>query len=152
VPARAPAPEHAAAIVRALDQAGWGVVVTGSAVERDLCHAVAGGVAEDRSGTTSYPQLAGLLAAAECVVVGNTGPAHLAAAVGTPVVSLFAPVVPARRWAPWRVPSIVLGDRQAACRDSRARTCPVPGHPCLSAVTPDEVVNAVTKLVQEAGR
>jgi ADP-heptose:LPS heptosyltransferase len=152
VPARAPGRDHAAAMVHALYEAGWSVVVTGSAGERDLCRSVAGGIAEDRSGTTSYPELASLLATAQCVVVGNTGPAHLAAAVGTPVVSLFAPVVPARRWAPWQVPSVVLGDQQAACRDSRARTCPVPGHPCLSTITPDEVVNAVTKLVQEAGR
>ena len=49
---------------------------------------------------TSLAELAGVLERAACVVVGNTGPAHLAAAVGTPVVSLFAPVVPAERWAP----------------------------------------------------
>ena len=152
VPARAPRPEHARAIVRALADSGWHVVVTGSAGERELCSFVADGVAEDRSGRTSYRELGSLLAAARCVVVGNTGPAHLAAAVGTPVVSLFAPVVPATRWAPWRVPSVLLGDQHAGCRDSRARSCPVPGHPCLSEITTDEVVNAVTKLTQEVVR
>lgn len=152
VPARAPRPEHARAIVRALHASGWSVVVTGSPAERELCSVIADGVAENRSGRTSYRELAALLAAARCVVVGNTGPAHLAAAVGTPVVSLFAPVVPAARWAPWRVPSVLLGDQHAGCRDSRARTCPVPGHPCLSEVTADEVVNAVTKLTQEVVR
>jgi ADP-heptose:LPS heptosyltransferase len=78
--------------------------------------------------------------------VGNTGPAHLAAAVGTPVVSLFSPVVPASRWAP-HGPHVVLGDQDAPCRDSRARECPVPGHPCLDRVTPDQVVTAVAELV-----
>ena len=91
-----------------------------------------------------------MLAGADAVVVGNTGPAHLAAAVGTPVVSLFAPVVPATRWAPYRVPTVLLGDQQAPCRDSRARTCPVPGHPCLDSVTPDDVVVAVDKLAVPA--
>ncbi|UNX56515.1 glycosyltransferase family 9 protein [Georgenia sp. TF02-10] len=93
------------------------------------------------------PELAAVLAGADAVVVGNTGPAHLAAAVGTPVVSLFSPVVPAERWAPWGVPTVLLGDQDAACRGSRARECPVPGHPCLTSVTPAEVVAAVRSLV-----
>jgi ADP-heptose:LPS heptosyltransferase len=80
------------------------------------------------------------------VVVGNTGPAHLAAAVGTPVVSLFAPTVPALRWAPYGVPRVLLGDQRAACRDTRATTCPVPGHPCLSSVSAGEVLTAVRTL------
>ncbi|EFV91906.1 glycosyl transferase family 9, partial [Dietzia cinnamea P4] len=79
----------------------------------------------------------------------NTGPAHLAAAVGTPVVSLFSPVVPASRWAPWGVPVRLLGDQHAPCRDTRARECPVDGHPCLTDVPPDEVVSAVTGLATE---
>ena len=73
-----------------------------------------------------------MLAGARAVVAVNTGPAHLAAAVGTPVVSLFAPVVAASAWAPYGVPVVVLGDQYAACVGTRARTCPVPGHPCLT--------------------
>jgi ADP-heptose:LPS heptosyltransferase len=91
--------------------------------------------------------LAAVLDGACVVVAGNTGPAHLAAAVGTPVVSLFAPVVPAARWAPYGVPTVLLGDQHAPCRDSRARHCPVPGHPCLSGVDPTDVVAAVGSLV-----
>ncbi len=90
-----------------------------------------------------------MLAGAEAVVVGNTGPAHLAAAVGTPVVSLFAPVVPPQRWAPYGVPLVVLGDQDAACRGTRARSCPVPGHPCLDSIEPNEIVAAVHKLRRE---
>jgi ADP-heptose:LPS heptosyltransferase len=80
------------------------------------------------------------------VVVGNTGPAHLAAAVGTPVVSLYAPTVPAVRWAPYAVPTVLLGDQEAVCRDTRVTRCPFPGHPCLTSVTPDEVLRAVRSL------
>ena len=80
-------------------------------------------------------------------VVGNTGPAHLSAAVATPVVSLFAPTVPAVRWAPYGVPHVLLGDQDAPCRDTRVTTCVVPGHPCLSSVTADDVVAAVRELV-----
>ena len=91
-------------------------------------------------------ELAGVLAGADAVVVGNTGPAHLAAAVGTPVVSLFAPTVPYGRWGPYRVPHVRLGDAEAPCRDTRATVCPVPGHPCLSDVTPAAVLAAVGRL------
>jgi heptosyltransferase III len=152
VPARAPSPQVAAAIVRALTGAGWPVVVTGGPAETALagavCRAATDGVpVVDVSGRTDLPALAGVLAGAAAVVVGNTGPAHLAAAVGTPVVSLFAPVVPAERWAPWGVPSALLGDDAAACALSRARDCPVPGHPCLD-LDPVAVVAAVDRLAR----
>lgn len=91
-----------------------------------------------------------MLAAADVVVAPNTGPAHLAAAVGTPVVSLFAPVVPSSRWAPYGVPRVVLGDQDARCKDTRARHCPVPGHPCLQ-IDAAEVVTAVDTLAPERG-
>jgi hypothetical protein len=67
------------------------------------------------------------------------------------VVSLFAPVVPAERWAPYGVPFLVLGDQKAACRDTRARDCPVPGHPCLSGVTAGQVSAAVRQLAGPPG-
>jgi len=79
-------------------------------------------------------------------VVGNTGPAHLAAAVGTPVVSLYAPTVPFGRWGPYRVPTVRLGAATAPCRETRAAVCPVPGHPCLSEIDPSAVVAAVRLL------
>lgn len=104
----------------------------------------------DLGGATTFAEMAALLAGAAAVVVGNTGPAHLAAAVGTPVVSLFAPTVPAIRWAPYGVEHVLLGDQDAACAGSRARVCPVPGHPCLTSVTADDVVAAVGKLAGDA--
>lgn len=122
------------------------MVVTGGAGESDLTAFVAGEQALDLGGRTGAAELSGVLAGADAVVTGNTGPAHLAAAVGTPVVSLFAPVVPAERWRPYGVPYVLLGDQDAPCADSRARHCPVPGHPCLDTVTAQDVVTAVEKL------
>jgi ADP-heptose:LPS heptosyltransferase len=153
VPARAWSPERHAALVQALIRAGRRVVVTGAVDERPLTATVAGrrlpegvGRVVDLGGRVDLPGLAEVLAGAEAVVVGNTGPAHLAAAVGTPVVSLFAPVVPAARWRPWGVAHALLGDQGAACAGTRARVCPVPGHPCLDSVPVDEVVAAVERL------
>jgi ADP-heptose:LPS heptosyltransferase len=138
-------------VVAALTARGWQVLVTGSADETQLTARVAGaatvpGQARDCGGILDVAALAATLRRAAAVIVGNTGPAHLAAAVGTPVVSLFAPVVPARRWAPYGVPTVLLGDQHAPCENSRARVCPVPGHPCLSSVAADEVVAAVESL------
>ncbi|GAA2312084.1 glycosyltransferase family 9 protein [Actinomadura luteofluorescens] len=152
VPARAWPPGHCAEAVRLLAAAGRRVVVTGHADEKELTARVAGEDGLDLGGRTSLPELASVLRSACAVVAANTGPAHLAAAVGTPVVSLFAPTVPAARWAPFGVPLALLGDQQAPCKDSRARECPVDGHPCLSSVGPDEVAAAVEIVASdEAG-
>jgi ADP-heptose:LPS heptosyltransferase len=145
VPARAWSPGRNAALVKALAAEGRRVLVTGAPGETDLTRRVSGEHGTDLGGATSLAQLAGLLAGADCVVVGNTGPAHLAAAVGTPVVSLFAPTVPAARWRPWRVAHELLGV-DVPCAGCRARDCPVPGHPCLEGVAVDEVVAAVGRL------
>jgi ADP-heptose:LPS heptosyltransferase len=146
VPSRAAGPARVAEHVGALVSAGHRVVVTGGPGETGLTAAVAGELALDLGGATSLAELADVLDRASCVVVGNTGPAHLAAAVGTPVVSLFAPVVPAERWRPWGVAYILLGDQKQQCALTRARTCPVPGHPCLDGTSSCEVVAAVTTL------
>jgi ADP-heptose:LPS heptosyltransferase len=146
VPARQPSAPHTARIVRALTAAGHRVLITGAKDEQQLTATVAGTSATDLGGRTSLPELASVLSGAQVAVAPNTGPAHLAAAVGTPVVSLFAPVVPAARWAPFGVPAALLGDQHAPCRDSRARSCPVPGHPCLDGIDPAQVCDAVEAL------
>jgi ADP-heptose:LPS heptosyltransferase len=145
VPARAWAPERNRELVAALTAAGRDVVVTGAPAERELTALVAGTGAGDLGGKTSLAELAGVLARADAVVVGNTGPAHLAAAVGTPVVSLFAPTVPATRWRPLRVPHELLF-LDVPCAGCRARVCPVAGHPCLSGVTVADVLGALDRL------
>jgi ADP-heptose:LPS heptosyltransferase len=144
-PARTWSPDRWAKAVVALTSAGHRVVVTGGPAETGLTAHVAGACGIDLGGRTTFRELAGVLAGAGAVVVGNTGPAHLAAAVGTPVVSLFAPVVPAARWAPHGT-HVLLGDQEAPCRGTRARECPVPGHPCLDLVEPAEVVAAVAEV------
>lgn len=143
VSARSWAPEHHRALVQALVDRGDRVVVTGGPDEAQLTSfVVAGSGALDLGGRTSFDELGEVLRRARAVVVGNTGPAHLAAAGGTPVVSLFAPTVPAERWRPWQVPTVLL-HRPVPCAGCRARTCPVAGHPCLDDLTVAEVVRAL---------
>jgi ADP-heptose:LPS heptosyltransferase len=149
VPARGWDAGRAAVLVDLLVEAGWRVAVTGGPGERALTAAVAGPTrpeVADLGGAVDLAGLAGVMDGAAVVVCGNTGPAHLAAAVGTPVVSIFAPVVPVDRWRPWGVPTVVLGDQHIACAGCRARTCPFPGQPCLAGVTPEAVAGAVAAL------
>jgi ADP-heptose:LPS heptosyltransferase len=151
VPARAWAPERHEALVDALVERGRRVVVTGSPGERALTARVAGPPqprVRDLGGATTLGGLAEVLGCADAVVVGNTGPAHLAAAVGTPVVSLFAPTVPAERWRPWRVPHALL-HLDVPCAGCRARVCPVAGHPCVDAVEPAVVLTALDRLAPD---
>jgi ADP-heptose:LPS heptosyltransferase len=148
-PARAWAPDRYAELVDELVDGGRSVVVTGGPDERTLTGCVAGperaGVL-DLGGATDFSRLAGVLAGADAVVVGNTGPAHLAAAVGTPVASLYAPTLPAVRWRPWMVRHELLYV-DVPCAGCRARLCPVAGHPCLGGVEVADVVAAVERLV-----
>jgi ADP-heptose:LPS heptosyltransferase len=146
VPARAWDPHANRDLVRALAERGETVVVTGGAGERALCAYVAGTDAHDLSGTTDFTTLARVIADASALVVGNTGAAHVAAAVGTPTVSLFPPTIPAVRFRPWLVPHALLGDQDIACRGCRARACPLEDQPCLGVVTVDDVLRALDGL------
>jgi ADP-heptose:LPS heptosyltransferase len=148
VPARAWGADGHRALVRELIERGHRVVVTGGPDERMLTHYVAGADerAIDLGGRTTLGELARVLERADALVVGNTGPAHLAAAVGTPVVSLFARTLPLSRWRPWGVRNRVLGF-DVSCSGCRARICPLSDHPCLDAVEPRAVADAVEELV-----
>ena len=150
VPARRWPAGAYARVAALLADRGVPVVVTGGPDEIADTRAVtdAHPAVVDLVGQLTLAELGETLAHAAALVSGNTGPAHLAAAVGTPVVSLFSPVVPASRWAPYGVPTRILGDQNAPCRGTRARECPVAGHPCLTTVRPDEVVRAIVELTE----
>ena len=143
VPARAWDPRSNRDLVAALAARGERVVVTGGTGERDLCAEVAGDHALDLAGESDFATLGRVIADADALVVGNTGAAHVAAAVGTPVVSLFPPTIPAARFRPWMVRHALLGDQQIACRGCRARVCPLEDQPCLGVVTIGDVLDAL---------
>jgi ADP-heptose:LPS heptosyltransferase len=132
---------------------GWSVALTGSPAERPLIRGIIDGLSGssvgpvyDLAGALTVGQLAAVLDRAAVTVAANTGPAHLSAAVGTPVVSLFAPVVPALRWAPFGVPVELLGDQDALCQGTRWTTCQLDGHPCLTSVSAEQIASAVRHL------
>ncbi len=127
---------------RGLAARGWTVVVTGTAREADLVAEASAGVPGARSlvGTLDLGGLAALVAGADAVVVNNSGGAHLADAVGTPVVELFAGTEEVAQYAPRSVPAAVL-TRAVSCAPCRQLVCPF-GQECLD-VAAAEVVDAV---------
>jgi len=151
VPAKAWSPDLNAELVRALVGEGWDVVVTGVNTERALTARVAGSPhprIHDFGGATDLPRLATVLRHAAAVVVGHAAPAHVAAAVGTPVVSIFPPTMPASAHRPWRVPHVVLGQQDIGCAGCRVAVCPVAGQPCIGGVRVEDVVGAVHSLAR----
>jgi lipopolysaccharide heptosyltransferase I len=96
-------------------------------------------------------RLADLVAIAReaCLMVsGDTGPTHIAAAVGTPVVSMFGPTNPARN-GPWN-PSDIALSRYEQCACHYARTCRRGAEWCLATITVEDVLAAVDRRTATA--
>jgi lipopolysaccharide heptosyltransferase II len=97
------------------------------------------------AGRVGLPELAALIGDARLLLSNNTGPAHIAAAMGTPVTVLYALTNP--QHTPWRVPAHVL-NHDVPCRHCLKSECPQGHHDCLLKVQPDEVVRAATALLR----
>ena len=91
--------------------------------------------------------LAALVAGARLLIGNNSGPVHLAAALGTPVVDLYALTNPQHR--PWRVPARVLS-HDVPCRNCLKSVCAEGHHDCLRRIAPQQVADAALELMQEA--
>jgi lipopolysaccharide heptosyltransferase II len=145
-------PELFAQVLRLLRREhGLTPVLTGSEGERPLVERIkrlARLDVPDLAGELDLHELAELLRRAPLLLANNTGPVHLAAGSGTPVVDLYALTNP--QHTPWQVPSRVLS-RDVPCRYCYSSICPQGHHACLSGVAPSEVVRAVTDLLSERG-
>ena len=129
------------------------VVLTGTADERALVERILDRMERPTrrsvlalAGELSFPLFCALIEAADLTITNNTGPMHVAAAVKTPVVALFALTNPPEEWRPWRVPHRLLY-HDVPCRICYSRICPY-GHECLRLVTPQMVVDAVAEMLQ----
>jgi len=120
-------------------EAGLPVLITGSRNEQPYAAAITGrsksGHVIDITGKTSLKDLACLYRQATLVVTTDSGPMHIAAAVGTPVVALFGPTDP-RRTGPYGALHTVV-HKEMACRPCFRKECPTGG--CMEDITVDEV-------------
>lgn len=124
------------------------LVFTGSQQESMLVDEIRDGVphAVSLAGKLGLGELAALISMAPVLIANNTGPAHIGAAVGTPVVDLYALTNP--QHTPWQVPSRVLF-QDVPCRNCYKSVCPEGHHACLSGVPPVMVADAAIELLQE---
>ena len=133
-----------ASLARRLAAAGWRPLVVVGPSEEELGRqvvAAAGGRAE-LAPPTSIPELARLLASCRAVVGGDTGPVHLAAALGTPTVAIFLTTDAERNGPRGACVNIVTSARTGA-RQGRARTG-TEGDVAVEEV--DAAVTCVTRL------
>ncbi|MEW6762948.1 MAG: glycosyltransferase family 9 protein [Pseudomonadota bacterium] len=94
-------------------------------------------------GKLDLGELGALIRSAALLVTGNTGPAHIAAAVGTPLVDLYALTNP--QHTPWRVAHRLLF-HDVSCRNCLRSLCPQGHHACLDSLSPRAVADAVVGL------
>ncbi len=134
-----------AIVASELEQLGFRIFLTGQVDEASLLQTVATACKQAVvfPGCLKVDELAALIAAAPVLITNNTGPAHIAAAVGTPVVDLYALTNP--QHTPWRVPQRVL-NFDVPCRNCLKSICPEGHHDCLRKVTPHAVLQAVLDL------
>lgn len=133
-----------------LHLAGNQVVFTGGAADAGAITEI---LAEMRrpavsvAGRTSLKGLAALFSWAAAVVSTDTGPMHIAAAVGTPVVALFGPT------APWRTGPYGKGHRivrtACACSPCFKKSCALGTTACMRDIRVEEVMEAVNAVLAE---
>ena len=97
---------------------------------------------------TALPDVVALCRAASLMISGDTGPLHIAAAVGTPTVSIFGPTDPVRN-GPWRTADVTVS-RFDRCGCHYDRRCRQPRW-CLDSISVAEVTAAVQRRIQETG-
>ncbi len=128
--------EGFAAVARHLLDRGFGVAIAGAGRDRPRCAAVAAACpgAVDICGRTSLATLAALMRRAAICVTNDSGPMHLAVALGVPVVSAFGPTSPLRT-GPYRRPEAVVRVEVpcSPCYIRTLRRCPYE-HRCMTSL------------------
>lgn len=144
-------PEHYVEALRQLGNRAGQVILTGNEAELAMTQQIAHQCADrvpcfDLAGTLTLGEFACLLEDASLLLSNNTGPVHIAAAVGTPVVDLYALTNP--QHTPWMVPHRVLF-HDVPCKYCYRSVCPQAHHDCLRLVAPETVCEAVTGLLAD---
>ena len=138
-------------VARALLKENCRVVVVGAPKEAALTARIAAGApgALDLGGKTPLPALMSVLAQADAVLANDSGSMHLAAALGTPGVAIFAstdPVATGPLGAPWE-----LQVAQVDCRPCLQRQCPWAGarqYLCMKSLPPEPVLESLRHLLK----
>ena len=134
-------------VARQLAGAGYGVVINSGPAEEHLAEEIvgsSGGAA--RALTLNMAELIAVTRRASLAIAGDTGPLHLACALGIPVVGIYGPTDPARN-GPFHCANRVLRHPESV-RDHSRRSEPEAG---LLTITPEAVTGAALELLRERG-
>lgn len=152
-PSRRYPPDQWASVIRDLaTRTRLPMVLTGDAAEQPLIdhiNATSGSNAVSLAGLLDLGELGAAIKLASLVISNNTGPAHLAAAVGTPLVDLYALTNP--QHTPWQVECRVLF-HDVPCRFCQKSVCPQGHNDCLNGIRPERVVDAACGLLARSAR
>jgi heptosyltransferase-1 len=145
---RWPPKRFAALAATLLARTGLRSLVTWGPSEKELANAIVGASdgAASLAPATSVSDLAVLMRQAALVVSGDTGPLHIAAAMGTPLVGLYGPTWPERN-GPWDPDDVVIS-RASVCVCHHKRQC-LRGAPCINDITLEEVVAVSEKRLAQ---
>lgn len=139
-------PGHVASVAADWIADGGVVALVGAGADRPAAHAVLAGLPADArasvldlTGHTSLNALAGVLGLAARVLANDSGAMHLAAALGTPTVTVFGPT---REWATAPLGPHRILTHEVWCRPCMLRECPL-DHRCMTRVSPDRVIAAL---------
>lgn len=149
-PSRRYPPERFGAAVRLIAQRlPLPAVFTGGAdeaalVETARAHAGSDARTVSLAGRLSLGELGALIGRSALLIANNSGPAHIAAALRTPVVDLYALTNP--QHTPWRTPARVLS-HDVPCRNCFKSVCPEGHHACLRGVAAPQVALAALELL-----
>jgi lipopolysaccharide heptosyltransferase II len=149
---RYPAGHWARVIELVAHRAGLPVVLAGGPGDVALAEDIRAGCGvpvQSLAGQLSLGELGAALHLATVALANNSGPAHVAAAVGTPVVVPYALTHP--QHTPWHVRSRVL-IQDVACRFCFASVCPAGHHGCMAGLAPERVADAVLELLAPRAR
>jgi lipopolysaccharide heptosyltransferase II len=143
--------EHFVDVARALTahDARRRVIITAGPSERDAAAEVAAAANAVTCGDFSLLELRALLDRAALYIGGDSGPLHIAATTGVPIVGLYGPTLPERS-APWRNPRIATVSIDVGalpCRPCDQRVCAPGDFRCLTGLAPDRVVDAAERLL-----
>lgn len=144
---RYPWEQFAVVARRLVEELNCAVVFTGIESERELVESIRARMivpSHSLVGRLDLPRLAAFLSRVSLLISNNTGTVHVAAAVGTPVVDLYALTNP--QHTPWMVSNRVLS-HHVPCKFCYKSLCPEGHHDCLRLITPDEVVTAAAELL-----
>jgi len=144
--------ERFAQLGRMIKDYGGKVILFSSSQEREICEVISsliGGRAVVAASSFSLLESAWLLTKLRVLVANDTAPAHMASAMGTPVVVIFGPTVPEFGFGPWGQGEVI--QRMLPCRPCSPHgplRCPRGSWDCMLRIGAEEVFSYVIKYLR----